>query len=116
METLTAHEGFHCNGWVGCRRLELACDPFKGSAPVVVNGAKDVVVPFEEVGIFLVEEMEFGEEEMIEVSEHEGCWCLLGWWKVDRIEVGSDDTVLRSRVKVAGLVRDVSRQAGIPPR
>ncbi len=35
-------------------------------------------VPFEEVCLFLVEEMEFGQKETIEVSEHEGCWWLLG--------------------------------------
>ncbi len=34
---------------------------------VVVDGAKDVVVPFKEVCFFLVEEMDFREEELVEV-------------------------------------------------
>ncbi len=32
-----------------------------------------MVEPLEEVGLFMVEEMEFGQEEAIEVSEHDGC-------------------------------------------
>ncbi len=60
----------------------------------MVCSAKDAVVPFKEVGFFLVEEMEFGEEEAVKVLEHEGCWWLLGWWKVDPIEVGLDHAVM----------------------
>ncbi len=44
---------------------------------VMVHGAKDVVVPFEEVGVFLIEKMEFRQEEAIEVIEHEVCWRVL---------------------------------------
>ncbi len=65
----------------------------KGAALVMVCSAKDAVVSFKEVGFFLVEEMEFGEEEVVEVSEHEGRWWLLGWWKVDPIEVGLDGAI-----------------------
>ncbi len=84
----------------------------------MVNGAKDAVVPFKEIGFFLIEDMEFGQQEVIEVSEHEGCWWLLGWWKVDPIEVGLDGAkeLLRSGVKVAGLERDDSIQTGMPLR
>ncbi len=41
---------------------------------VVVHGAKDVVVPFKEVGSFQIEKIDFRQEEMIEVLKHEGCW------------------------------------------
>ncbi len=59
----------------------------------MVNRAKDGVVPFEEVGFILVEEMEFGEEEAGEVSKHEGCWWLLIWWEVGPVEVGLDGAI-----------------------
>ncbi len=39
----------------------------------MVYGAKDAVGPFEEVGVFLIEEMEFKQEDVVEVSEHKGC-------------------------------------------
>ncbi len=74
MEVLTVCEGIHSNGWVRGRRLELAQDPFKGAAPVMENA----VVQFKEVGFFLVKEMEFGEDEAVEVAEHKECWWLLG--------------------------------------
>ncbi len=38
----------------------------------MIYRAKDAVVPFKEVGFFLVEEMEVGKEEANEMSEHEG--------------------------------------------
>ncbi len=77
-------------------------------------------MPFEEFDIFLIEEIEFRQEEAIEVLEHEGCLCLLGWGKPTPVEVGLDDAIalelLRSGVKVDRLVSDDSRKAGIPPR
>ncbi len=51
-------------------------------------------MPFEEVGSFLVEKMEFGQEEAIEVPEHGGCWWLFGWGKVGPVEVGWDGAVM----------------------
>ncbi len=61
---------------------------------VLVCGTKDAVVPFAEVGFFLVEEMVFRKEEAVEVLEHEGGWWLLGWCEVDLIEGGLDGTVV----------------------
>ncbi len=60
---------------------------------VVAYGAKDAVVPFKAVGFFLVEKVEFGQEEAIEMPEHEGCWWLLGWGKPAPVDVGLDGTV-----------------------
>ncbi len=54
--------------------MELSQDPLKGAMTVVVHGAKDAVVSFMEVGVFLVEKIEFGEEEAVEVLEHKRSW------------------------------------------
>ncbi len=59
-------------------------------------------MPFEEVGSFLVEKMEFGQEEAIEVLEHAGCWWLLGWGKVGPVKVGLDDAIAVGVAQVRG--------------
>ncbi len=59
----------------------------------MVNGAKDAEVPFKEVCFFLIEEMEFRQEEAIKVLEHEGCWWLFGWGKPPPVEVGLDGAI-----------------------
>ncbi len=69
---------------------------------VMVYGAKDMVVPLEEVCLCLVEEMEFGQKEAIEVSEHEGRWWLLGWGEVGPIEVGLDGAILVRVAEIRG--------------
>ncbi len=52
--------------------MELSQDPLKGAMTVLVHGAKDPVVPFAEVDIFLIEKMEFILKEPIEMPKHEG--------------------------------------------
>ncbi len=49
-------------------------DPLKGAALVVIHGAKDVVVPFGEVGILLIKKIEFIHEELIEMPKHKRGW------------------------------------------
>ncbi len=111
VEMFTVCEGFHCYCWVGCRQLELELGwvPFQGAATVVVYRTKDAVVPFEEVGFFMIEEMEFGQEEAIEVLEHEGCWWLLGWRKPAPVEEGLDGAVT---VRVASIQEEGDRGEG----
>ncbi len=45
--------------------------------PVVVHGAKNAGVSFAEVGVFMIEKMEFRLKELIEMLKHEGGWWLL---------------------------------------
>ncbi len=66
-------------------------------------------MPFEEVGFFMIEEMEFGQEEAIEVLEHEGCWWLLGWRKPAPVEEGLDGAVT---VRVASIQEEGDRGEG----
>ncbi len=72
-------------------------DPLKGATTVVVHCAKDAVMPFE-VGIFLIEKMEFILKELIDMPKHEGGWWLLGWMETAPVDEGLDSAI---RVGVA---------------
>ncbi len=78
--------------------MELLQNPLKSETMVVVHGAKDVIVPFVEVGIFLIEKMEFILKEPMEMPKHEGGWWLLGWVDTTPVEEGLDGAM---RVRVA---------------
>lgn len=57
-------------------------DPLQGTPLVMVTLSEDAVVPKLGVGVFLIEEMDFVDEELVEVLEHEG-----HWWLLDQFEV-----------------------------
>ena len=68
-------------------------DPLKGAVPVVVHGAKNAGVSFAEVGVFMIEKMEFILKEPMEMPKHEGGWWLLGWVDTTPVEEGLDGAV-----------------------
>ncbi len=100
--------------------MELLQNPLKSETMVVVHGAKDVVVPFAEVGIILIEKMEFILKEPIEMLKHEKGWKLLGWVETAPVEEGLNSAirvgVAEVWAKVLGLARDDSKYAVIPLR
>ncbi len=73
--------------------MELLKDPFKGVMMVVVPSAKDVVSPLAEIGIFLIEKMEFILKELVEMQKRENGWWLLGWVDSTAVEVGLDGAI-----------------------
>ncbi len=75
---------------------------------VVVHNAKHAVVPFAEVGIFLIQKLEFIFKELIEMPKHEGGWWLFGWGETALVEEGLDGAI---RVRVA-VVQDERFRVG----
>ncbi len=68
----------------------------------MIIGAKYAVVPFEEVCVFLIEEMEFGEEEAVEVSKHQGGGGLFFRWEVGPVELDADSAIMVIVAEVQG--------------
>ncbi len=60
---------------------------------VLIVASKDAVVPFEEVGFFLVEELKFGDKETIEMAEHGSRRGVMGGGELCPIEVCLDGAV-----------------------
>lgn len=108
------------SGWEGggCKLLAY---PLKHALLGVIAWPKDAVVPSVEVRIFLVEDMDFANEELVKVPEHErsigGCWVeprlcqkRKTWMFLFIL------SLLRSGVKVTGSGREGRRWAGMPPK
>ncbi len=76
---------------------------------IVIVTTKDAIVPFKDVGFFLVEELKFGNKETIKMLEHESSRGLLGWGEFGQIEAGYLTVLLRLEalrlgVKLLGMV------------
>ncbi len=59
-----------CNGGVLCVLYKLPLHPFQGAPLDMILGSKDLVVPMLEVGILLIEDIQFIEKECVEMAEH----------------------------------------------
>ncbi len=68
----------------------------------MISCAQDVIVPLAEGGFLLVEELEFGDEETVEVLVHEKWRWLVGRGEPSPVKVGSECVVAVGIAKVRG--------------
>lgn len=90
---LKIHWFVNCHMWVGVGRCELLGDPLQDASSGVIASSKDMVESQFEVRVFLVEHLEFTDEELIEVPRHEGEWWLYIRVEVLPVEVRVDGTI-----------------------